>query len=810
MTATDATGKSKRARYDALGRLVQVIDDPGGANLSATYSYDANDHLSAVDQGSQHRDFIYDGLGRLRTVQNPESGTVLYTYDGMGNVLTKRDARNITTTYTYDVSDRLTGKSASDGSVNVTYGYDAMPNSLGRLTSVSSGDAVRSYTAFDSRGLVTASSQVTNGQTYTFRYEYNAAGALTSETYPSGRTMKTGYDGAGRTAWLQGSMGSTNTDYVGSPGNSNTWIHYWPQGGIYYHLRGSGVWHAASFNKQLRQTETYEAKNNDASQMLFVSCPDWGENGNFGVYSLCPTNAGTNNNGNLKTYTEMHGGPGYSQFLRFSQTFGYDGLNRLASVSDNGGYARTFGYDQYGNMSVQGFSGMGLSSLTPYSGGGSNPFDNGNHLMAGQYDLAGNQTRVGSLQIVYDGENRQKSLTDSLYSAVSLQYGYDGEDHRVVKSGPGSAKTVYVYDAFGQLAAEYSNIASAAPCRTCYLAYDQLGSVRMVMDETGTVVARHDYLPFGEEVGSGTAGRDSHFGVSDSVRQRFTGQERDSGTVPNLDYFYARYFAGEQGRFLSADPENAGADPMNPQSWNAYSYALGSPMVFTDPTGTTISGDIYSTLKDFFSEIGNVFRGSGSSGSCAPGVIACITKTELSFNEPLVLDDPRLGGHQNSTARPVQQKSPLKTGTKTCSSSSNGGAIWTGTYTFPLTGVGALMGSLAGPEGTLPGALIGSMFGVGPTASFVPSTHSVYAGLTLVGGLGISGGGGGNINVVNVPRGQNPNSIANGQSYSITYQPTPFTGATTTKSPGSGPPVVGPSFGTRIPVAVGASYNICI
>ena len=55
--------------------------------------------------------------------------------------------------------------------------------------------------------------------------------------------------------------------------------------------------------------------------------------------------------------------------------------------------------------------------------------------------------------------------------------------------------------------------------------------------------------------------------------------------MPNLDYFYARYFNGEQGRFLSPDPENAGADPMDPQSWNGYSYGLSNPFRFIDPDG---------------------------------------------------------------------------------------------------------------------------------------------------------------------------------------------------------------------------------
>ncbi len=36
------------------------------------------------------------------------------------------------------------------------------------------------------------------GQTYSFRYSYNLAGALTSETYPSGRVITNSYDGANR------------------------------------------------------------------------------------------------------------------------------------------------------------------------------------------------------------------------------------------------------------------------------------------------------------------------------------------------------------------------------------------------------------------------------------------------------------------------------------------------------------------------------------------------------------------------------------------------------------------------------------
>ena len=65
---------------------------------------------------------------------------------------------------------------------------------------------------------------------------------------------------------------------------------------------------------------------------------------------------------------------------------------------------------------------------------------------------------------------------------------------------------MYVYDAFGKLAAEYASAPVQAPCTTCYLVWDQLGSTKLVTDQNGNVVGRHDYLPFGEEIPGGRPG----------------------------------------------------------------------------------------------------------------------------------------------------------------------------------------------------------------------------------------------------------------------------------------------------------------
>ena len=134
------------------------------------------------------------------------------------------------------------------------------------------------------------------------------------------------------------------------------------------------------------------------------------------------------------------------------------------------------------------------------------------------------------------------------------------------------------------------NGSGASGAQLKWLVTDQLGTPRMVLDQSGALanVKRHDYLPFGEELLAPTGGRTSGQGYGgDGVRQQFTGQERDSET--GLDYFLARYYSSSQGRFVSVDPLAASAHAAHPQTWNRYSYVLNNPLKHTDPTGMTVA-----------------------------------------------------------------------------------------------------------------------------------------------------------------------------------------------------------------------------
>jgi len=118
-----------------------------------------------------------------------------------------------------------------------------------------------------------------------------------------------------------------------------------------------------------------------------------------------------------------------------------------------------------------------------------------------------------------------------------------------------------------------------------WLVADQLGTPRMIFDQTGSLAnaSRHDYLPFGEELGVNVGGRTQAqgYGQVDGIRQQFTGQQRDNET--SLDYFNARYYSSIQGRFTSAD--SFGGRISNPQSLNLYAYVLNNPLKWNDPTG---------------------------------------------------------------------------------------------------------------------------------------------------------------------------------------------------------------------------------
>jgi RHS repeat-associated protein len=266
-----------------------------------------------------------------------------------------------------------------------------------------------------------------------------------------------------------------------------------------------------------------------------------------------------------------------------TQSFSYDGLNRIASAKTQATsgqfcWGETFGYDAWGNLGSIGAILPAYSGCTQeYLTAAAMP---NNQLSGYGYDAAGNMiSNPGIATYTYNAENQ-------MTSTAGITYTYDGDGKRVQKSngklywyGMGSDPLVetdaagnnpYVF--FGGKRIARRNSAGTVS----YNFADHLGTSRIVTNASGAVppLDDSDFYPFGKE---------RPVLASSGNTYKFTGKERDPES--GLDNFDVRYFGSTLARFMRPDPDNAGASVENPQSWNAYSYVLNNPLRYIDPFG---------------------------------------------------------------------------------------------------------------------------------------------------------------------------------------------------------------------------------
>ena len=566
-TVTDPAGKTRKQITDALGRLVEVIEDPGGLNYSTAYEYDPLDNLISAKQDAQERTFEYSTLSRLLSATNPESGTITYTYNDRGDLETRMDMRGIMSTLTYDSLHRIRTKEYNDSTPMVTYNYylygSTAPN-VGRLQSVISGVATTVYDSYDALGNVTGSTHIIDGYSgnLAFNYDWYLNGGLAGIQYPSGRIVDYDIDDAGRTEKV----------YAGS----RTFADLTPAAGIPYPCAYApdGRLAQMKLGNDLYATREYRTPGTPTVYKLGAS---------FGIGDLLELRynfSAQQNNGNLIS----------QEIIRDSnplhQNYSYDGVNRLVTAEEVDGFRRSFGYDRYGNRWVDPSSDL-INSREKIVQAAN--FALKNQMDDVQYDGAGNQVTYDGYSLEYDAEGRVNKV--KIGTTEVGTYTYDGDGRRVKKvwTEGTPATTYFVYNALGQLAAEYSTETPAATGIT-YPFTDMLGSVRAVTSKEGDVLECYDYLPFGRMLSAGDNGRSGCFptnpdvGYHSSLSQKFTGKERDAET--GLDYFGARYLSSAQGRWMSVDPVTITKDRMrDPQRLNLYAYVRNSPLNAIDRDG---------------------------------------------------------------------------------------------------------------------------------------------------------------------------------------------------------------------------------
>ena len=557
-TYTDRNGNQKVQQRDAFGRTTQVTEFLSQTvSFNTTYQYDAlGNVLLVADAKGNTTGITYDPLSRKVRMSDPSMGEWQYGYDGNGNLTSQTDAKGQTISFQYDSLSRPWCKTYPNGAT-ISYSYDdtssyswygtLSPNyGIGKLAEVvdnaSRNSSGTTQFFYDKQGRATQVLRTIDGNQYSTQFQYDQLGHIMNIAYPDGDQVNYGYDGAGNMSAVSNSASVPYASFSG------------------YNALGQ-VGQIAYYNGATTSFSYYPL--NNRLQAMSTTTQGNGTVQSF-TYSYY-------NNGNIHSISD-------SVTPANSQTFIYDGLNRLVTAQSQAYNTINISYDMIGNIQTNADSG--------------NPADR------------------SSEALTYDFDNRVTGI-----NATSFVYDYTGAR---VKKTTGASITTYVSKLFDitngtvtkHIFAGGRRIASKSGSGIYYYHPDHLGSLSIATDGNGNQAQAVTYYPFGE-VRTNTGSVDLPY--------KFTGHELDPET--GLYYCGARYYDSAQGRFIS--PDTIVQSPGNPQTLNRYAYAGNNPLSFVDPSGH----GFFSFFEDFFAALFGaaitvLTMGAGAPVACMLGGVA--------------------------------------------------------------------------------------------------------------------------------------------------------------------------------------------
>jgi len=147
----------------------------------------------------------------------------------------------------------------------VQYNYDTsgISNARGRLVSVTNGNATDSIAGYDELGRILGNSQTIGSfSPAAVYYNYDKADEIYQTIYPTGRTVNTSFDVAGRTTGVTGALGGTSKPYATASCTGSSCNPYAPDGAPNGLTYGNGLTRAFTYNNRLQpatMTDTLSA-----------------------------------------------------------------------------------------------------------------------------------------------------------------------------------------------------------------------------------------------------------------------------------------------------------------------------------------------------------------------------------------------------------------------------------------------------------------------------------------------------------------------------------------------------------------------
>ncbi|MEF2964805.1 RHS repeat-associated core domain-containing protein [Paenibacillus sp. M1] len=540
ISVTNGNGQQTMYEYDALGRLISVIDPE---QRSTDYIYSLAGNLTKIQYpDNTYVEKEYDEAGKLIRQVNEEKATEAFYYDSRGNLSKASDHSGQFTEYQYNDDNLLTLIRTPDQQVQYT--YDAM----GRRTSMTDSTGSTSYT-YDS-----------------------ANGALLTVNYPDGTVIGYTYNKQTRTGYsLTDTTGKTTTARytLDNMNRVNSLDVLYNQLGTRSSLASNSSLDRISFD--YRANGSLElASSEDGPSTSFTY-----DGYNLKEMSVEAQTVTSSVSATEATY-EINRASQQAAFNGYEFAYEYDSNKNIISRTQNGA-TDYFAYDSINR--IQSETGQGINKKYTYD-------ERGNRL-----NVEGQQARgLTSADFTFDSLNRLSRVKVEGGTEVSYVYNGDGLLYERVE---GEQRTRYYYDEEAKLIAE-ANVSSGTPIISYTYIYDLSGRLWSRVDQTTGEMQYYQFNGHGDVVGL----TDSQGNQLNTYTYDIWGNpEIEEETVPNvfrysgeywdnttdLQYLRARWYDPNAGRFVSKDSYEG--EISNPLSLNLYSYVENNPLIYTDPSG---------------------------------------------------------------------------------------------------------------------------------------------------------------------------------------------------------------------------------